>query len=302
MTQTINTRNRADTLIHLSDRIYDAIDTEVDGETRSRRIVTLGVNVVAQMLETSYSHRFPGDHYHQLLVNEMAHGGLTISDRAYDAWPRYKTIVAELPSRPIMVPVDQTLVDLSSQYADVQRATQARDGLYETDARHAAHLSALALPYAAELYPELDQAKIALYCLLHDIVEAYAGDVPSLNMSIEVMRAKQTAEAAAIQQLTREFGDTYPQFVKFVHDYEELTDNEARFVKTFDKLDPSFTQAANGGITLTRDYGIRSAREYLRGIDASTVRMRSYAQDFPEVMADRQELNHRVAEMTDWPE
>jgi 5'-deoxynucleotidase YfbR-like HD superfamily hydrolase len=172
--------------------------------------------------------------------------------------------------------------------------------MHETDARHATHLAALALPYASEFYPELDQAKIALYSLLHDIVEAYAGDVPSLNMSDAVMEAKERAEATAMRQVSSEFGACYPQFVRLIQDYEDLADDEARFVKTFDKLDPHFTHLNNNGITLRRDFHIQSARHLINVMNATAARMRSYAGDFPEVMADREELICRVADSTPW--
>jgi putative hydrolase of HD superfamily len=292
--------DRVTALIQLSDRVYPAIDRRVGDEARAHRIVRLGITTVAQTLETSYSHRLPGDQYHALLVHQLVEGDLHASGDAYAAWPTYQKSLTELPRIPLIQPKSE-LTSLSCRYSDVARSTIARDGNYESDASHAVHLSALALPYAAELYPELDQAKIALYCLLHDIVEAYTGDIATLGASDEVMRMKQVAEEKGLMQFADEFGVPYPHFVDLVHDYEHLTDNEAKFVKAFDKLDPSFTHLSNNGLSLTRDYGIRTATEFLRQTDSTTDRMRSYAADFPEVMADRQELLLQVANNAAWP-
>ena len=294
-------RNRVDALTHLSERAYDALYGLELTDVRAQRVLRLGINTVAQTLESSYGHRLAGDQYHQLLGQELAAGGLTIHDRAYDAYPSYRTIVSDLPRRPF-IQLSPELTHLSDQYGNVRRATVGRHGEQETDAMHAIHMGALALPYAAEYYPELDQSKVALYTLLHDIVEAYAGDVPSLGASDEIMKAKELAEELALKQLDDDYGTRYPQLVNLVNEYEARSDDEAMYVKTFDKLDPSFTHIANQGIVLTRDLGIRSRGEFRRQTIITATRMRGYARKFPEATMDRVELLERVAAVTDWPE
>lgn len=293
--------NRVDSLIALSDRIYDVIDAPMNEGTRARKILTVGINAVAHSLEKSYGHRFAGDGFHAFLLRELEQGGLTTESPAYAPWPAYQSTVSELPGATLHG-TNEELFKLASSYADVRRLTLARDGTYETDASHAVHLAALALPYAAEYYPELDQAKIALYCLLHDIVEAYAGDVPTLGASDEMLRLKDIEERAALERIVYEFTPHFPKLVSIIQSYEHLSDNEARFVKSFDKLDPSFTHLANRGLALTRECGIRSSNEFLRQTDITTARIARYANDFPEVIADRTELLERVAAQTDWPQ
>lgn len=297
----MTTRNRVDHLVVLSNRVYDAIDIPEAEGARARRILIVGINTIAHCLEKSYGYRLAGDEFHALLVRELEQGGIAPSDPVYDEWPSYRRIVADLP-RVGLHDSDEELFKLASSYADVRRLTIARDGEYETDATHAVHLAALALPYAAELYPELDQAKIALYSLLHDIVEAYAGDVPTLGASDEMIRLKEIEERAALERIALEFSTRFPKLVACIHNYEHLRDDEARFVKSLDKIDPSFTHLANRGLALTRELGLRSADEFLRQTNKTTVRISRYANDFPEVVADRIELLERVASATDWPE
>ena len=292
--------NRVDHLIALSDRVYDALDTpEADG-LKAKRILIVGINAIAHCLEKSYGHRLAGDEFHALLVRELQQSGVVQSDPTYDAWPAYRQIVADLPSVGLHES-NEELFKLASSYADVRRLTIARSSQYETDATHAIHLTALALPYAAELYPELDQAKIALYGLLHDIVEAYAGDVPTLGASDEMIRLKEIEERAALERIALEFSACFPKLVACIKNYEHIADDEARFVKSFDKIDPSFTHLANHGLALTRELGLRSADEFLTQTDKTTARIARYANDFPEVVADRTELLNRVADTTDWP-
>jgi 5'-deoxynucleotidase YfbR-like HD superfamily hydrolase len=293
--------NRVDALTHLSERAYDTLYGPELTDMRAQRILCLGINTVAQVLETSYGHRLAGDQYHQLLVQELAAGGLSIDDQAYAPYPNYRHSVSELPRRPF-IQIAPELTRLSNEYGAVRRATIGRHGERETDAVHAVHLGAIALPYALEIYPELDQSKIALYTLLHDIVEAYTGDVPSLGASDETMKAKELAEELALKQLDTDYGARYPRLLEIVNDYESRNDDEACFVKTFDKLDPSFTHVTNRGIALTRDLGIRSKREFRRQTVITATRMRDYSYNFPEATIDRIELLERVAAEADWPE
>lgn len=291
---------RVDSLIALSDKIYPVIDSEIQGETRARRILRLGIQVVAHTLETAPEYPLvAGDHYHALLRHELSP---TIMPADYAAWPGYAPQLAALPRPQPALILDQPLDSLARAYADVPRGTMSANGEFETDASHAIHLSALALPYAAEYYPEFDQSKIAVYCLIHDLVEAYAGDVLSLGMSKADEARKNRDEAAALRRITNEFSESFPRFVAAIHDYENLVDDEARFVKTFDKVDPSFTHFANHGRALRNSPRITSSDTFRTLIDETTERMRPYSGGFPEVMEDRRELTERIIAITPWNE
>lgn len=256
---------RVDHLIHQSSEVYDAIDPEFDSEPRYRRMLRLGINAVAIALRE----------------------GETID-----------TVGARLIDLPYELPAQTGPLDaLADAYADVHRATLDRDGNPESDARHAIHLLKLAVPYAQEYYPTLDTNKIAIYALIHDIIEAYAGDVASLGMSAEQETQKDADEAEALLTLHQEYGEAWPEFVALIESYEALADAEARFVKTIDKLDPSFTQFDNEGIQLTRFYDL-TKEAFLHAMKQTAKRMEAYAGNFPELVQDRQELAHRVADIS----
>lgn len=180
-----------------------------------------------------------------------------------------------------------------NKFIDVKRATM-RQGRAETDGEHTLHLQFLAVAYAARYHPELDLGKVALYTLVHDLVEVYAGDINSLSASSQILAQKALTETLALRQLEGELGGAWPELITVLQRYEELAEPEARFVKCFDKCDPSFAHYNNGGEALRR-MGI-GTREELERMD-SEVRQRvlPYAEGFPDVFALRQELFDRVA-------
>lgn len=289
---------RVDHLMALSREVYPAIEQSTGGEIRARQIVRLGIGAAARALCIGNDIPVAGAAYHRLLVDQLGRGGLSTESPAYGPFPHYTRRVTQLPKSG---PFHYAALDtFANKYSDVKRRTITGRGEWESDAEHATHLSALALPYAAEHYPALDQGKVAMYCLIHDILEAYTGDVPTLGISAEAHSQKQAAEAQALEALKKDYGRTHPTLVAVIESYEQLEDTEARYVKTFDKLDPSFTTFENSGASLLRFHRYRSADEYLSACDQTTQRMAGYAHDFPELMQDRLELLERVAAHTPW--
>ena len=262
---TMNTSSeRVDELIRRSDAIYDIIDTSFDDEVRYRRMLRAGLSMAAISLRLGKG------------IDETG---------------------AQLLAMPSGLPPTagpRELESLAYAYGDVTRATLDRSGNPETDARHAIHLMKLAVPYAEEMYPKLNPNKIAAYALFHDVLEAYAGDVPSLGMSPSQAAQKHHNEAWALITLRQEYGESWPELVELIESYEALSDGEMRFTKTFDKLDPGFTHLQSKGVQLKSHYGY-SHDDFLHAIDEATQRMQPYSDEFPLVMLDRDELTRRVA-------
>lgn len=262
MMRTNTSIERVDQLILRSDAIYGAIDPEFDGEPRAKRMLRVGINTLA------------------------------LSLRRGESVERAGARLLTLPN--VFARTKAPLDELSDMYADIRRATHDRDGNLETDARHAIHLMKLAVPYAREFYPELDQGRIAAYALIHDIIEAYAGDVPSLVMTAEQEQQKQLDEAQALIRLHEEYGEEWPEFIALIESYEALDTPEACFVKTFDKLDPGFTHFYSHGAQLKSHYKLSEDSFYV-AIDKATQRMQRYSGEYGQLMEDRDELTRRVA-------
>ena len=288
---------RAAQLSTYSDRVYDAIDQRVGDETRARRLMRIGVQAVAYNLRhTSIDQA--GMQFNRLLHGQLVAGGCLTSDLT--PWPHYQQLVESLPSQQ-PTPWNHELDAFSVRYADVLRGTIDRTGGYETDASHAIHLATLAVPYATTFYQDLNPHKIGVYSLLHDAPEAYAGDTPTLGADEATLLRKAIIEAEAMRKIETLFGDEFPQFVSTIEDYEALADDEARFVKTFDKLDPKFTYRYSNGLALVRDYGYTKSK-FQRETMAQRRKLRgSYGGQFPDIVSLHAALSRRGTQHIIWP-
>ena len=136
----------------------------------------------------------------------------------------------------------------------VDRATYHEDGRRkETDTDHTVMLALLVADLAQlpTLRDRVDLGKLLAFALVHDVVEAYAGDTVSIDLTPEQRREKAAREADALSRLRNEFGpDAW--IVQTIEDYERQDTIEARLVYYADKIAPKFTHAMNGGCTLRK--------------------------------------------------
>lgn len=134
------------------------------------------------------------------------------------------------------------LSELLMQFATINRATYLdTNGTPESDTDHTVMLSVIACAVAASYEPHLDLGKVAQFALVHDLVEAYAGDVNTIDFEKIDHAAKEADEAKALEQITEQFGETFPWIHETISAYESLKTPEARFVKTLDKAMPALT-------------------------------------------------------------
>jgi putative hydrolases of HD superfamily len=188
-----------------------------------------------------------------------------------------------------------TLSDIVYIFMNIQRKTVIH-GRRETDGEHTLHLQFLAVAYASRYHPNLDIGKVALYSMIHDLVEVYAGDTPTLTASAEEMIAKVELEANALARLKGELDGKWDFIIKLLEDYELLTDDESCYVRTFDKCDPAFTHYRNRGEVL-RELGIDTIDKFQSANHATEQRMTSYSGNYSDVIVVREELQSRVAEV-----
>lgn len=132
---------------------------------------------------------------------------------------------------------------LALQFGRVQRATRHPDGVRpETDTDHTVMLAIV----ACEIAPAgLSRSKIAEFAVVHDLVEAYAGDTQTLNIDAAGRVTKDARERAALARLRIEFGAS-SWIVFMIEEYERQASPEARYVKLLDKVLPKLTHLANG--------------------------------------------------------
>ena len=72
---------RAQELVQLSDKVYPAIDQIVNDETRARRMMRLGIQVVALTAGVGRDYRTgSGDAWIAVQQQELSRGGITTKD------------------------------------------------------------------------------------------------------------------------------------------------------------------------------------------------------------------------------
>jgi putative hydrolases of HD superfamily len=183
---------------------------------------------------------------------------------------------------------------LALAFGRVLRITYHPDGATpESDTDHTVMLGVIACALATEHFPGLDVGLVAQYALVHDLVEAYAGDTPTLRLpSPEGKADKQRREHAAYQRIRAEFAHTLSWLPARIDEYETRSVPEARFVRAVDKLMPKITHVLNDAATICRQ-GMSRA-ELADRYDAQAAEMAAYAADFPELFELRAVLVDQV--------
>ena len=142
--------------------------------------------------------------------------------------------------------------ELALLFGRTNRITFHEDGkTLESDTDHTVMLAMTAGSLADTYLPRLDRGKVVEFALLHDLVEAYAGDVPTFkNLSSDQKKAKDEAEHKALLRIQKQFGDEFPWIHSTIDAYERKDTPEARFVKIIDKMMAKVTHILNDGATL----------------------------------------------------
>lgn len=179
------------------------------------------------------------------------------------------------------------------RFARVERQTRHECGVRpETDSDHTVMLAVLCCAFAARLEPGLDIGKVAQLSIVHDLVEADAGDVDT--MMPHDPAAKERREKAALDGLASDFAEL-PWVAATIAEYEAQASPEARFVKVMDKAAASLTGLLNRGAAL-RARGITPARLDERHAEQEL----RYAIEAPEQGAARdllEELHRRLGRL-----
>lgn len=167
----------------------------------------------------------------------------------------------------------------------VNRATFHEDGQRrESDTDHTVMLALLVTELAATptLRGRIDLGRALTFATVHDLVEAYAGDTVSIDLTPEQRADKARREADALDLLAATLGSDSP-IVRAIHEYEAQDTIEARLVNFADKIAPKLTHALNGGVTL-RGLGI-DAETAGRQHVAQLARLSARSPDLPELAA-----------------
>jgi len=191
----------------------------------------------------------------------------------------------------------QGLIDIGKMvlsFAKVNRVTLHEDGVTpESDTDHTVMVAVCACALASKLYPALDVGKVAQYAIVHDLVEVYAGDTNTFNITSEDRHRKEEREQLAYERIKNEFQDIYPWIPEMIKEYESLTTDEAQFVKAVDKLMTKLTHRINSGAYLRHEN--ISKEETVRHYGNQTaVIEEKYGKKFPEIIILLKELTKDI--------
>lgn len=185
------------------------------------------------------------------------------------------------------------LGQLALLFGRTKRVTYHEDGLtLESDTDHTTMLALVACAFAARFIPRLNIGKIAQYSIVHDLVEAYAGDTSTLKISDAERKIKDAKEAEALKKIEAQFAKSLPWIPRTIEEYESLKTPEARYVKAIDKIMPKITHVLNSS-QLIKENGISLDELKTNHSEQRKSLSSSYAHDQPEVI----ELHKLMAEI-----
>jgi 5'-deoxynucleotidase YfbR-like HD superfamily hydrolase len=155
-----------------------------------------------------------------------------------------------LDARADAVPVN-AIVDLGQlvlRFGRTYRITLHDDrATPESDTDHTVMLALIACALAPTMDARLDVGLVAQYALVHDLVEADAGDTNTLRALDPAAKAdKRRSEREALARIVAQFGYTLPWLPQRLGEYEMRQLPEARYVWALDKLMPKITHLLNG--------------------------------------------------------
>ena len=113
------------------------------------------------------------------------------------------------------------------------RHSWTSSGRHESVAEHSWRLALMAM-LAADEFPDLDMDRVIRMCIIHDLGEAFTGDIPAFD--------KTEADEQREDALLRQWIGTFPtparqDFSDLLQEMDALETREARLYKALDKLE-----------------------------------------------------------------
>ena len=115
----------------------------------------------------------------------------------------------------------------------VTRHCDTSTGRRESVAEHSWRICLMAMLLKAE-FPEADMDKVIRMCLIHDLGEAFTGDIPTFDKSDRDEAAEKAAYDGWVRSLP---ADVRGEFTGLLAEMEAMQTQEARIYKALDKLE-----------------------------------------------------------------
>ena len=119
-------------------------------------------------------------------------------------------------------------------------------GRREDDAEHAWHMAVMTAVLAEYSDEKINKGHTILLCLIHDLVEIYAGDTYAYDE--EGKKSQKSREEAAKERLFSILPEDQKSFFSdLFEEFEEAKTPEARFARAMDNLQPLLLNNSNDG-------------------------------------------------------
>ena len=146
---------------------------------------------------------------------------------------------------------------------NILRQTHLSDhGRRENDAEHAWHMAIMAYLLREYANEEVDIGRTMLMCLIHDIVEIYAGDTYAYDE--EALKSQKAREDEAKERIFSMLPDDQREELIAVFDeFEAYETPESRYAHAMDNLQPLILNHSNGGSDW-KEHGVTADQVYGR--------------------------------------
>ena len=125
------------------------------------------------------------------------------------------------------------ILSVAEKLKCVTRHCDTSTGRRESVAEHSWRIALMAMLLKPE-FPEADMDKVIRMCLIHDLGEAFTGDIPTFHKSQAHEAAEKEAYDSWVQSLP---GGTREEFAALLAEMEALQTPEAKIYKALDKLE-----------------------------------------------------------------
>lgn len=143
-------------------------------------------------------------------------------------------------------------IELTNAFQKVERIVLVKDSeRLENTAEHSYQLSVTSLYLIDKHKLNLDVQKVLSFCIVHDLVEVYAGDTYIFGTQ-EQLNSKEQREHEAALRIQSEFPD-FTSFKNLVEEYEARNSSESKFVYALDKILPMINIYLDNGRTWHRE-------------------------------------------------
>ena len=153
-------------------------------------------------------------------------------------------------------------LELDKEKSVFRRTHLSGPGRLENDAEHAWHMAIMAYLLREYADGEADIARVLIMCLIHDVVEIYAGDTYCYDAEgVKTQKAREEAAKEKIFALLPD--DQRAELTAIFDEFEAGETLEARFAHAMDNLQPLLLNDSNDGGDWT-EHGVTAGQIYQR--------------------------------------